>query len=479
MGAIKMANILIIDDDVEICNVLTMAIERMNHAVRSAATLQEGLSENRTKHFDVVFLDVDLPDGNGLEALPRIKESASSPEVIIITGKGDPDGAELAIKSGAWDYLQKAPSMQALDLQLNRALRYREEKFARQQQSILSREEIIGNSLKLKQCLDLVLQAAQTDINVLISGETGTGKELFANAIHKNSSLRNNNFVIVDCATLPETLVESILFGHEKGAFTGADKTQQGLISQADGGTLFLDEVGELPLFTQKAFLRVLQEHRFRPVGAKTESTSHFRLVAATNRDLDRMAEEGQFRQDLLYRLRSITIDLPPLRKRTADVLEIAMYYTTKYCNRNDAGIKGFSPEFIEALRAYHWPGNVRELINSIESALSEAGDEPTLIPRHLPTLVRAQLAKNSVTNPSISSVKTNAADPDPILGRFRDFKDAVVMDAEKQYLQKLMKLTRHNIKEACQIADLSRARLYALLKKHRLSGTKENPENM
>lgn len=474
-----MASILIIDDDVEVCKVLTIAIKRMNHEVSYALTLQDGLNKNRSEHFDVVFLDVNLPDGNGLEALPGIKESPSSPEVIIITGKGDPDGAELAIKSGAWDYLHKSPALKALNLQLSRVLRYREEKLARQQQNTLSREEIIGNSPLMKQCLDHVFQAANTDANVLISGATGTGKELFANAIHKNSSRCHNSFVIVDCATLPETLVESILFGHEKGAFTGADKTQQGLISQADGGTLFLDEVGELPLSTQKAFLRVLQEHRFRPVGAKTESTSHFRLVAATNRDLERMVEDGQFRQDLLYRLRSITIDLPPLRKRAADILEIAMYCLTRYCKRNDAGIKGFSPEFIEALRAYHWPGNVRELINCIESALAAAGDEPTLIPRHLPTQVRIQLARTSVADHLISSAKTDVVDPEPVLGRFRDFKDAIVMDAEKQYLQKLMKLTRHNIKKACRIADLSRARLYALLKKHHFSSTKENPKNM
>lgn len=331
----------------------------------------------------------------------------------------------------------------------------------------------------MKQCLDHVFQAANTDANILISGATGTGKELFASAIHKNSSRCHNNFVIVDCATLPEKLVESILFGHEKGAFTGADKTQQGLVSQADGGTLFLDEVGELPLSTQKAFLRVLQEHHFRPVGAKKESTSHFRLVVATNRDLDRMAQAGQFRQDLLYRLRSISIDLPPLRKRAADILEIAMYYSARYCKRNAAGIKGFSPEFIEALRAHQWPGNVRELINCIESALAEAGDEPTLIPRHLPMQVRVQLARSSVADPLMSSAKTVVADPDPVLGRFRDFKDAIVMNAEKQYLQKLMKLTHRNIKDSCRIADLSRARLYALLKKHRLSSTKENTENL
>ncbi len=474
-----MANILIIDDDEEICKVLAFAMKRMNHKVSYALTLQDGLNENFSKLFDVVFLDVGLPDGNGLEVLPRIKESPSSPEVIIITGIGDPDGAELAVKSGAWDYLQKSSSVESLTLPLSRVLKYREEKLARQQQRTLSREKIIGNSPLMKECLDLVFQAANTDTSVLITGETGTGKELFARAIHKNSSRYNKNFVVVDCSTLPETLVESILFGHVKGAFTGADKAQQGLISQADGGTLFLDEVGELPISIQKAFLRILQEHRFRPVGGKAESKSNFRLIAATHRNLDRMVQDGQFRLDLLYRIRSITIALPPLRKRTADILETALYYMARHCNRYSEGTKGFSPEFIDALMSYNWPGNVRELINCIESALSEVGKESVLIPRHLPIQVRVDLARKSVSNQAISGVEKNVANPDPVLDRFKDFKDSIVMKAEKQYLQKLMKLTRHNIKETCRIADLSRARLYALLKKHSLSGTKENQEDI
>jgi len=265
-----MARILIIDDDIEVCTLLSMTIERMHHEASYALTLKAGLNENRKNQFDVVFLDVNLPDGNGLEALPRIKESPSSPEVIIITGKGDPDGAELAVKSGAWDYLQKSSSLKELNLQLRRVLRYREEKLNKQQH-LLNRDEIVGSSPLITQCLELVSRAAGSDVNVLITGETGTGKELFAHAIHKNSSRKDKNFVIVDCATLPETLVESILFGHEKGAYTGADRTRPGLISQADGGTLFLDEIGELRLPTQTAFLRVLQERRYRPVGAKAE----------------------------------------------------------------------------------------------------------------------------------------------------------------------------------------------------------------
>jgi len=343
---------------------------------------------------------------------------------------------------------------------------YREEKKTGRQ--FLKRDRIIGNSAGITQCLGMVSQAAGMDANVLISGETGTGKELFAHAIHQNSSKKDNDFVIVDCATLPETLVESILFGHVKGAYTGAEGPRQGLISQADNGTLFLDEVGELPLPTQKAFLRVLQEHRYRPVGAKHEHASNFRLVAATNRKLDLMATKGLFREDLLYRLRSITIDLPPLRKRSGDVMELALHYVTRYCKRSGIGTKGFSPGFIEALETYAWPGNVRELINCLESALTEAGGQPTLIPRHLPIQIRVQLARKSFdaqTEHEDKRIRNKIGDTGPSLGTFKSYKEAV----EKQYLEELMLVAQHDIKQACQISEISRARLYALLKKHNL----------
>ncbi len=263
-----MADALIIDDDVTVCSMLSRMLENIGHGATHAHTLEEGLREVLSRSYDIVFLDVGLPDGNGLDALPKILETGSSPEVVIITGAGDPDGAELAIRSGAWDYLQKPLSPEKVILPLKRVLQYRDGlKKAQKPPVSLKREGIIGNSPTIKACLDLVAQAAGSESNVLISGETGTGKELFARAIHDNSPRAGGIFVTVDCAAIPDTLVESTLLGHVKGAFTGADRTQEGLIKQADGGTLFLDEVGELPLPLQKAFLRVLQERRFRPLG--------------------------------------------------------------------------------------------------------------------------------------------------------------------------------------------------------------------
>jgi two-component system NtrC family response regulator len=465
-----MARILIIDDDPMMCDVLSRAVRGVGHDAVYAFTLTEGLREAAKGRFDVVFLDVQMPDGNGLEVLPKMRRMPSSPEVIIMTGRGDPDGAELAINSGAWDYIEKPASVVNMTLPLVRALQYREEKQSRvlgDGVKALNRGGIIGNSPLMKVALDLLAQAADSDLNVLISGETGTGKELFALAIHNNSARSAKPFVVLDCSALPETLVESMLFGHDRGAFTGADRAREGLIKQADGGTLFLDEVGELPLSLQKAFLRVLQERRFRPLGGRREIESNFRLVAATNRDLGTMVQNGQFRNDLLFRLRSFAIELPPLRKHTEDIKDLAIHYMAKFCERHGMGIKGFSPDFLEALIAYDWPGNVRELVNSMERALIEARHEPTLFVKHLSHSIRIHLARASLTKTPIIIDPPKPANPHPgSIPRLREYREA----ADREYLQKLMALTSGTIKEACEISGLSRSRLYELLKKLQLS---------
>ena len=279
--------------------------------------------------------------------------------------------------------------------------------------------------------------------------------------------------MVVDCAALTESLIESALFGHEKGAFTGADRTQTGLIKQADGGTLFLDEVGELPVTMQKAFLRVLQEHRFRPLGSKHEAESNFRLVAATNRNLEEMVKQGLFRNDLLFRLRSITIELPPLRTRPEDIKDLVLYHTARMCESYGLGPKGFAPEFLQVLTAYDWPGNVRELVNTLDMALAAARHEPTLFPKHLPSKMRIQMARALVGKGSLSqSLTPGTAPPGAGLPKLREYRDAAVNLAEQQYLQNLMTMVAGNLKEACRISGLSQPRLYALLKLHKISKT-------
>lgn len=462
-----MAKILIIDDDPQFSEMLSSMLRRANHEMTCAGSIREGLERIADSGAEVVFLDVRLPDGNGLDMLPRIKEASSAPEVIIITGAGDPHGAELAIKSGAWDYIEKVSPIKEIILALNRVLQYQKEKKKKSSPVVLSREEIIGSSAAITFCLNQVAEAAASDVNVLISGATGTGKEVFAKAIHRNSPRASGNFVIVDCASLPDTLAASLLLGHEKGAYTGADRQKDGLFKQADGGTIFLDEIGELSLSMQKVFLRVLQEQRFRPVGAQKEISSNFRMVAATNRNLGNLVRELQFREDLLYRLGSLTINLPSLKNRKEDIGDLILYRMAMLCKQYGTGQKGFSADFIDTLTAYDWPGNIRELNNVIESAFTAAMNESTVYSIHLPTHIRVQAARDSITRESDSVKNPDEAGP-PLntQSTLRDFRDRM----EKKYLEELLAATDGNVPEACQRAGLSRSRLYALLKKHRLS---------
>jgi two-component system NtrC family response regulator len=467
-----MAHVIIIDDDPIVSETISHIVTRLGHEVTIADTLQKGVKKVSSTHCDVVLLDVRLPDGNGLDALPRIRKAPSSPEIIILTGYGDPDGAELAIKNGAWDYLEKPSSMQKISLTITRALQYRLQKETTKQAEAIDQGDIVGDSPEMKDCLDLVAQAAKTDANVLITGETGTGKELFALAIHNNSKRAGNNFVVVDCASLPKNLVESVLFGHEKGAFTSADKAEEGLIRQADGGTLFLDEVGELAPSVQKSFLRVLQERRFRTVGGKEEIESNFRLIAASNRDLDDLVQRNQFREDLLFRLRTFTIELSPLRERLDDIEDLVRHYISQLAQEHRTRPKDFSPEFLDLLtNRYPWPGNVRELIHALERSFAAAQSEPMLYPTHLPTHIRTHLARSSVRKKAAPAAPVQRrADPSPTLASLQKVREGALADVEQQYLRDLIAYTKGDIQQACRVSGLSRSRLYALLKKYHIS---------
>jgi two-component system, NtrC family, response regulator len=466
-----MARILIIDDEETMCLSLSLVAKRSGHEAACARTIAAGLEKATSEPFDVIFLDVRMPDGNGLDLLPRLAQSPSQPEIIIMTGFGDARGAELAINSGAWDYIEKGSSVKDITLSLARALEYRKQKTALGAKGAvvaLKRESIIGNSRSLTACLDLVASAAGSDASVLILGETGSGKELFARAVHQNSKRADKPFVVADCATLPENLVESLLFGHEKGAFTGAERARDGLFSEANGGTLFLDEVGELPLATQKAFLRVLQERRYRPVGSNREQESDFRLVAATNRNLEQMVQAGQFRSDLLFRISSFVIELPPLRERKEDIKELARFYMDRFCERYGLSPKGSCPDFLETLLAYTWPGNIREFINTIERTVVAAKEAPVLFAQHLPTPIRVQVAQNGVSQHHPEQVQRVLLAPGA-LPKLNEFRETIYSQAEKQYLLDLMSLANKDIAEACRLSGLSQSRLYALLKEHEL----------
>lgn len=459
-----MSRILIVDDDPQVGETLAALAARLGHQCLTALSLRDGLRHLRQTEIDLVFLDVRLPDGNGLDALGEISALDNPPHVIVLTGQGDPEGAELAIQSGVWDYLVKPSPIRQIRDTLNRALASREEN--RDPEKFLDLTDVIGQSPAMRrQCYERIAQASGSDSTVLITGETGTGKELLARTIHRNSTRCEQSFVTVDCASLAESLLESTLFGHVKGAFTGATRDGTGLVKLADEGTLFLDEIGELPLSAQKTFLRVLQERRFRPVGSSQELQSDFRLICATNQDLEEMVRTGRFRQDLFYRINTICVELPPLRDREGDIEPLAKHHIERLCRQHKMPLKTMAPEFVRTLEQYDWPGNVRELFNTVEQALVLSGTEQTVYAQHLPHSMRIRAAQSLLTRPMKAQVPDDGT-PQESLPTLKEFRTQM----EGEYLARLVGAHGGDMQRMVQLSGLSRSHLYAMLKKHGLS---------
>lgn len=475
-----MAQILVVDDEPKIRSLLTSVFTRGGHEIRSAGTIQDGLALASAHPIDVVFLDVRLPDGNGLNAIPGFIGSLGKPEIVIMTGYGDPDGAELAISSGAWDYLQKPPSINQFLFTFQKAIKYREQKQIQKKTKQLDRTGLVGESTSMKQCYRQLAEAAVSDASVLLTGETGTGKEIFATILHRNSLRANGPFIVLDCAGLSKNLIESTLFGYRKGAYTGAERSTVGVVKQADTGTLFLDEIGELPLDMQKSLLRVLQEKRYRPLGGVQEETSDFRLIAATNQDLALMVSKGLFRDDLYFRLNAFQVKLPPLRERKEDIRDIVEHHLKKCCERYRVSLKGVSQDFFMVLEAYEWPGNVRELLNVLETAVAKAASDPNLFSKHLPVALRAKVARDGVTPailpnaenlpPSTITISKSDPDSDGPIPSFRKFRNDLLEQAEKSYLLQLISASGNDFQQAITLSGLGKTRLYNLLNKHDLS---------
>ncbi len=466
-----MANVLIIDDDETFSYVLKRACTRHHYDVTRVSSLSGAMQAVRGKVFDVAFLDISLPDGNGLSLLPALLEGRDHPEVIVVTGYDSTDWVEKALKAGAWDFIQKSDELGTILEALEQALLYHRNHSAAPlpagRTKTLRRENIIGSSQAMERCIDMLADCADSGVSVLLSGETGTGKEVFARALHENSARCNGPFVVVDCAALPEDIAESILFGHMRGAFTGAVTRETGLVADADGGTLFLDEIGELPLSLQKVFLRVLQERRVRPLGSRKELSCDFRLIAATNRNLEAMVAEGTFRQDLFYRIQSVHIVLPPLRERAEDVLLLAEHFRDLFSRRYALPAKNFAAGTVSALKSYDWPGNVREMSAVMERAVLSSGREETIFPQHLSTGIRIHAASARMRN-AVSMEKREEERAE--LLSYAEFRENVWRREECRYLAGVLEHTGGNIAEACAVTGLSRSRLYALLKEHGLT---------
>jgi two-component system NtrC family response regulator len=476
-----MSRLLIVDDDHEFLSALGRVLTHMGQTHVGKRSLAEGMEEVMAHPYDLVLLDVVLPDGNGLEAINHFQMAPSSPEVVIITGYGDGDGAELALRNGAWDYIEKPIAMTTLRTILKRSLEYRSKKKEFLDYKSVQRDKIIGTSRQLLASLEQLARAARSKGNVLITGETGTGKELFARAIHDNSDRKDGRLVVVDCTNLPKELRESLLFGHVKGAFTGAHESKIGLFKNADGGTIFLDEIAELAPPLQKSMLRVLQEGRFRPVGANMEISSSFRVIAATNQNLRKMVEDGVFRKDLYYRLNAHNLHLHPLRERKDDIPVLTRHYMRVICSEYDIPLKSVSKELMRVLCCYAWPGNVRELVNTLYACIDNALNEKIIYPHHLPLDIRVAVAKSSFScagNGPNPGEKMDVTDPQIYipelepenLPTLKEVRNKTISSLEVSYLTALARVSCGNVTKACSISGLSRARLYELFKKHDLN---------
>jgi Nif-specific regulatory protein len=370
-----MGRILIADDHDALRRGLVRGLAEAGHEVDEAANGNAAIERLHEGSFDIVLSDLKMGGSDGLDVLRTTRALHPTTAVILMTAFGSVNTAVEAMKMGAFDYVQKPFEIEEMELKIEKALEMKRlkheiEYLRHTQQDIYEFDRIVGSSASLQRVLDIVRKVAKSNTTVLIRGETGTGKELIAGAIHHNSLRSSRNFVKVNCAALQENLLESELFGHEKGAFTGADKQRIGRFEQADSGTLFLDEIGDMSASTQAKILRVLQEHEFERLGGTRTLRVDVRLIAATNRDLPRMVQSGTFREDLYYRLNVVSIEMPPLRERKDDIVPLAASFIRRFAGELKKKIDGLDPEAQKLLMRYNWPGNIRELENAIERAM-------------------------------------------------------------------------------------------------------------
>ncbi|MEO0161190.1 MAG: sigma-54 dependent transcriptional regulator [candidate division WOR-3 bacterium] len=437
-------HILVCDDEASQRELLAGFLKNLGHSVTIAAHGKEAIEKNRTTSFDLAILDLKMPEIDGIETMREMKSIDPQTYFIILTGFGTIESAVQAIKLGAYDYLSKPVDLGKLEMLIKRIHR---EQITNQELESLKEQvaekfkvaNFIAESPKMKEILALIPRIAQSDANVLILGESGTGKELIARMIHGTSPRKNRAFIPISCAALPETLIESELFGYERGAFSGAEKRKFGKFELADKGTLFLDEIGDLPLTIQIKLLRVLQEFTFERLGSNIPIKVDVRLICATNQDLKKKIAAGTFREDLYYRINVVTITLPPLRERKEDIKPLVEHFINKFTTRSSKRVKGITKEALSNLIRYDWPGNVRELENVIERALVLCRGEwiePEDVP--LPT---------PISTPS----------------------SELLSEVEKDHILKILEKTEWNLSEAARRLGIHRNTLRLKMKEYQL----------
>lgn len=447
------ANILLIDDEEKLRNLMGRIITSEGFEVVEAADCKTGLKKAEQQQFDVVLCDVKLPDGSGVELVEKIKKTSPLTEVILLTAYGNiPDGVK-AIKNGAFDYITKGDDNDKILPLLYKAveksqLQRRINTLEKQVGKKFSFDSIIGKSKNLKAAIDLARKVANTDTTVLLTGETGTGKEVFAQSIHQASGRNKNNFVAINCSAFSKDLLESEMFGHKAGAFTGALKDQKGLFEEANNGTIFLDEIGEMAMDVQAKLLRVIESGEYLKVGETKPTKTNARIIAATNRDLKKEIEAGNFRQDLFYRLSVFQINLPSLRERVNDIELLADYFLKKFAIKTNKKIPKMPADFMEALKMHQWPGNIRELKNVMERCVILC-DSNDLSIDHLPVDLQS-------TFQSKASGK--------ILSAFD------LASAEKLHIQKVLNYTGGNKTETARLLNIALTTLYRKLEEYKIS---------
>jgi len=457
--------ILIIDDNESFSAALAKLLSG-DYQVDTAAAGSSGLEKARRWRPQLILLDLKLPGMSGIDVLRKLKESGSDTVVVVMTAYGDVESAVQAMKLGAVDYVTKPFDSQKLKTDIRSLLALRQTPPSEFQK----RSQIISQSPQMEQVWELARRFAPSDVTLLLQGESGTGKELFARAIHHMSKRRAEPFVPLDCATLPETLAESELFGHEKGAFTGAQQRKPGRFELADGGTLFLDEIGNLTAGMQMKLLRAIQEFEIHPLGSKQSKHLNLRIIAATNTDLREAVRQGGFREDLYYRLATVTIELPPLRDREGDVQMLCQHFVSVYNQRFGKSVSDIAEAALNVLKHYYWPGNVRELDNVMKSAVLLAEEE--IQPHHLPPYLRASTDPElRETGDSVRldfSVRLN-------LGQAVDLKRIAAQIAEQAEKEVILELLKRNSLNRAQLAKVLNVDLKTLRAKLKKFGVKHS----
>jgi two-component system nitrogen regulation response regulator NtrX len=455
------SRILVIDDESAIRDSLRMTLEYEGYEFLGAATGQEGLALAEREAPDLVLLDVKMPGMDGIDVLERLRNLNDQLPIVVISGHGTISTAVEATKKGAWDFIEKPFASERILVSLRNALDQRQLRDENRslKKAVEIRHQMVGESSVLKQIMAAISRAAPTNATVLITGESGVGKELVARTIHRNSLRSRERFVQVNCAAIPEELIESELFGHEKGSFTGATEKQVGKFEQADRGTIFLDEVGDMSAKTQAKVLRVLQEGEVERLGSARTIKVDVRVIAATNKNLEEEIEKGQFREDLYFRLAVIPIHVPPLRERPEDVPLLVRHYMETFSRENNARPKRMTQGAMDVLQRYRWKGNIRELRNTVERLYIMTGGD-TIDVADLPSAVRSPAG---IVAPRVAA----AGDAEPAkAGTLREFKDS----AERTYLVQKLRENGWNISKTAEAIDTPRSNLYKKLEQYQIT---------